>query len=316
VSKPKQMTSMIAGGALAIGVLVAVLLVQHLRHGWPFSLHHGMGQVAATTAHTPSTQPSGRAPRTTIELDPSRLDAIGVRMERARKELIGEPLRVIATIVPDETRVSHVHTRVSGWIEQLYVSTTGQSVRAGQPLAAIFSQELLSSQNEYLLAKRAASQTPGSAVLEASRTRLKVLGMSEDEIRTLDREGAARRLINVMAPRSGVVVHRGITVGTAVDPSTELVTVADLSHVWVLAEVPEGSIAGIERGTRGTIDFSSTGHPTFDAPVVFVYPTLSERTRTLRVRFDAQNRTGKLASTGAWCSHSRRERRWSSPVMQ
>ena len=285
---------MVAGGAMAIGVLVGVLLVKHLRHGWPFSVHHGMGQVAATSARAPSTQPSERAPRTTVELDPSRLEAIGVRMERARKELIGEPLRVIATIVPDETRVSHVHTRVAGWIEQLYVSTTGQSVRAGEPLAAIFSQELLSSQNEYLLAKRSAAQGPASAVLEASRARLKVLGMTEDEIRILDREGTARRLVNVMAPRSGAVLHRGITVGTAVDPSTELVTVADLSHVWVLAEVPEGSIAGIERGTRASIDFSSTGRPMFEAPVAFVYPTLSERTRTLRVRFDTQNRDGKL----------------------
>jgi RND family efflux transporter MFP subunit len=285
---------MIAGGAIAIGILVSVLSVQHLRHGWPFSLHHGMGQVAATTERAPSMQPSERAPRTTIELDPSRLEAIGVRMERARKELLGEPLRVIATVVPDETRVSHVHTRVAGWIEQLYVSTTGQSVRAGQPLAAIFSQELLSSQSEYLLAKRSASQGPASAVLEASRARLKVLGMTEEEIRTLDQEGVARRLVNVMAPRSGAVLHRGIAVGTAVDPATELVTVADLSYVWVLAEVPEGSTAGIARGTRASIDFSGTGRAIFEAPVAFVYPTLSERTRTLRVRFDAQNRDGKL----------------------
>jgi hypothetical protein len=98
VSKPREMRFMIAGGAIAIGLLVGALLVQHLRHGWPFSLHHGMGQVAATSPRAPSTRPSERAPRTTIELDPSRLEAIGVRMERARKELIGEPLRVIATM--------------------------------------------------------------------------------------------------------------------------------------------------------------------------------------------------------------------------
>jgi Cu(I)/Ag(I) efflux system membrane fusion protein len=139
MSKSGGIRSSIAGAAIAVGLLSIVLLVQHLRHGWPFSLHHGLGSRAAgTKTSVPVQSSSGSAPRTTIELDPARLDAIGVRMERTRVERIGEALRVIATIVPDETRVSHVHTRVAGWIEQLYVSTTGQSVRAGQPLAAIF----------------------------------------------------------------------------------------------------------------------------------------------------------------------------------
>jgi multidrug efflux pump subunit AcrA (membrane-fusion protein) len=284
------------GSAVAVALLIGALIVQHFRHGWPFSLHHGL-PVQSTTA-APLVGPPGKsetqAPRTTVELDPSRLDAIGVRFERVRKESMGEPLRAIATIVPDETRVSHVHTRVAGWIEKLYINTTGQAVRAGQPLAGIFSQELLSSQTEYLAAKRAATQGPASAVLEASRARLKVFGMTDEDIRTLDREGTPRRLVNVTAPRSGVVLHRGITVGTAVDPSTELLTVADLSHVWVLAEIPEANIAGIERGTPANIDFSGAGRAPFESRVAFVYPTLSERTRTLRVRFDAPNRDGKL----------------------
>jgi Cu(I)/Ag(I) efflux system membrane fusion protein len=296
MNERRGMRSSVVGAAVSVGLLSSLLLVQHLRHGWPFSLHHGLGSpVAAAKTSAPAMQPAaGTAPRTAIELDPARLDAIGVRMERARRETIGEALRVIATIVPDETRVSHVHTRVAGWIEQLFVSTTGQRVRAGQPLAAIFSQELLSSQNEYLLAKRTMSQAAASAVLAASRDRLKVLGMTDDEIRTLDREGVARRLINVMAPRSGSVLHRGIAVGTAVDPSTELLTIADLSQVWVLAEVPEDGIAGIGPGTRASVDFSNTGRAAFEATVAFVYPTLTERTRTVRVRFDARNADGKL----------------------
>ncbi len=284
------------GSAAALVLLLGALLAQHFRHGWPFSLHHdgtgnGKPRLAASQAGANALT---QAPRTTVELDPSRLDAIGVRFERVRKESMGEPLRAIATIVPDETRVSHVHTRVAGWIEKLFINTTGQSVRGGQPLAGIFSQELLSSQTEYLAAKRAAAQGPASAVLEAARARLKVFGMSDEEVRTLDREGTPRRLVNVIAPRSGVVLHRGITVGTAVDPSTELLTVADLSHVWVLAEIPEANIAGIERGTPVNVDFSGAGRAPFESRVAFVYPTLSERTRTLRVRFDADNRDGKL----------------------
>lgn len=296
MTKQRDGAMVLAGTAAAVLLVTALLLAQHLRHGWPFSLHHGMAGESATTTDTRAgAQPrAATAPRATIELDPSRLGAIGVRIERARKEQTGEPLRVIATIVPDETRVSHVHTRVAGWIEQLYVSTTGQRVRAGQPLAAIFSQELLSSQSEYMLAKRGVAQGPTNAMLEASRARLRVLGMADEDVRTLDREGVARRVVNVVAPRSGVVLHRGISVGTAVDPSTELMTVADLSRVWVLAEVPEGSLAGIERGTPASVDFASAGRPPFDAQVAFVYPTLSERTRTLRVRLDADNQDGRL----------------------
>ena len=296
MTKVRDGSMVLAGTAGAIFLVAALLYAQHVRHGWPFSLHHGMAVQSATTNQTrAATQPRpARAPRATIELDPARLGAIGVRIERARKEQTGEPLRVIATVVPDETRVSHVHTRVAGWIEKLYISTTGQTVRAGQPLAAIFSQELLSSQSEYLLAKRGVAQGPTSAVLDASRARLRVLGMTDEELRTLDREGVARRVVDVAAPRSGVVLHRGISVGTAVDPSTELMTVADLSRVWVLAEVPEGSLAGIERGTPASVDFASAGRPPFEVHVAFIYPTLSERTRTLRVRFDADNHDGRL----------------------
>jgi Cu(I)/Ag(I) efflux system membrane fusion protein len=197
-------------------------------------------------------------------------------------------------VVPDESRVSHVHTRVSGWIERLYVNTTGARVRAGQPLAGIFSQELLSSQTEFLAVRRAASTGPRSAVLEGARSRLKVLGMTDAEISAIEETGEPRRLVTVSAPRSGVVLHRGISVGTAVDPSTEIVTVADLSRVWVLAEVSEGEIPSVQIGTPAQLEFRASGREPFEARVEFLYPTLSERTRTLRVRLAVENRSGTL----------------------
>ena len=152
--------------------------------------------------------------------------------------------------MPDESRISHVHTRVAGWVEQLDVNTTGEMVTAGQPLARIFSQELLSSQTEYLAARRnTAASGISSAVIASGRTRLTVLGMAPAEIDAIEQSGEPRRLVTVVAPRSGVVVNRGVTVGTSVDPSTTLLTIADLSRVWVLAEVPEANIPGIRVGT-------------------------------------------------------------------
>ena len=117
-------------------------------------------------------------------------------------------------MAPDESRISHAHTRVSGWVEQLDVNTTGELVRAGQPLARIFSQELLSSQTEYLAARRAtAASGIASAVIASGRTRLTVLGMSPEEITEIEQTGEPKRLVTLVAPRSGVVVNRGISVG-------------------------------------------------------------------------------------------------------
>ena len=287
-----------AGVVVTFVLLVSLLVIQHLRHSWPFSLHHGLpvtmeepaGRMATPTA-APEDTAHARGP---VEFDPSRLDAMGVRTEPARFETVSKPIRAVATVVTDESRVSHVHTRVAGWIEELYVDTTGQRVRAGEPLAGIFSQELLSSQTEYLSALRAASSGPRSAVAEAARARLRVFGMTEAEILELEERREPMRLTTVVAPRSGVVFHRGISVGTAVDPATEIVTVADLSRVWVLAEVPEADIPEVSRGARARLEFPASGRAPFEARVEFLYPTLTERTRTLRVRFVVDNFDGAL----------------------
>lgn len=278
-------------------VLGAVLLLQHLRHGWPFSLHMTQAQATGTARSPRATAASMEASgheRVAVDVDASKLEQLGIRLERVRRETLTQPLRAVATVVPDESRISHAHTRVAGWVEELFVNTTGQSVRAGEPLARIFSQELLSSQTEYLTARRQGVSGLASAVVESGRTRLKVLGMTEAEIDTIERSGEPMRLVTIAAPQSGVVVHRGISVGTAVDPSTELVTVADLSTVWVLAEVPESDIALIALGMPALLEFQGSGRAAFTARVGFIYPTLSERTRTVRVRLVVSNPNGAL----------------------
>jgi RND family efflux transporter MFP subunit len=123
---------------------------------------------------------------------------------------------------------------------------------------------------------------------------LTVLGMTSEEITAIEESGEPRRLVTVVAPRGGVVVTRGITVGTAVDPSTPLLTIADLSTVWVLAEIPEANIPSVRPGTSASLDFPASGRPPFTSQVDFLYPTLSERTRTLRGRFTVANGRGTL----------------------
>jgi membrane fusion protein, copper/silver efflux system len=222
--------------------------------------------------------------RVAVDVSAATLQELGIRLEVVGRQSLTQEARAVATIVPDESRISHVHTRVAGWVEQLDVNTTGEMVAVGQPLARIFSQELLSSQAEYLAARRnTAASGISSAVIASGRTRLTVLGMAPDEIDAIEQTGEPRRLVN-----------RGVTAGTSVDPSTTLLTIADLSRVWVLAEVPEANIPGIRVGTLAHLDFPASGRQPFAARVDFVYPTLTDRTRTLRVRFSAANPGGSL----------------------
>lgn len=296
---------------LIVGVVAGVLLllvlgaIQHFRHGWPFSLHHDVAapevaaNVAAAVDHSAHNGGESAQARVAVDLSEQQLQTIGVRLERVQRETITQPLRAIATVVPDESRVSHVHARVSGWVEQLYVNTTGQQVRAGEPVAGVYSQDLFATQTEYLSALKFGQAGPGgvvveSAVVEGARTRLKLLGMTAAEIADIERRGEARRLVTLTAPRSGVVMHRGISAGTAVDPSTEILTVADLSTVWVWAEVPESGARQVAMGATAQLDFPALGREPVEARVDFLYPTLTERTRTLRVRFSVANPDGAL----------------------
>jgi Cu(I)/Ag(I) efflux system membrane fusion protein len=273
-------------------VFSGLLWIQRARHAWPFEPAAGAGHAAGAP---PSSPAAASVSRVAVQVTPATFQALGVRVEEVGHESLTQTLQAVATIVPDESRISHAHSRVAGWVEQLDVNTTGELVRAGQPLARIFSQELLSSQTEYLAARRStAASGIASAVIASGRTRLGVLGMMPDEITAIEQSGEAKRLVTLVAPRSGVVVNRGISVGTAVDPSTPLVTIADLSRVWVFAEVPEGGLRAIRVGSTALLDFSASGRAPFKARVDFVYPTLTERTRTLRVRFTVANRQGVL----------------------
>lgn len=279
-------------------VLIVGLVVQHYRHAWPFSLHHDVSTRAqefhsAASPAAPGPDAHDGHPRAAVELDPVRLGAADLQMERVRVETIARTVRAVATVIPDERGISHVHTRVSGWIEELFVAATGEQVVPGQPLASIFSQDLYASQVEYLTALAHAGAGPPSSVAASARTRLKVLGMTDAEIAGIEASGEPRQRVTVTAPRRGVVLRRSVSIGTAVDPSTELLTLADLSTVWVVAELPESRMLEAAPGMPVVLGFGSTG-ATIDATVDFIYPTLSERTRSLRVRMVVSNPEGVL----------------------
>jgi Cu(I)/Ag(I) efflux system membrane fusion protein len=268
----KRLAVPLASAAVTAAVISIGLWVQHGRQAWPFT---GGDQDVRKVGASDQPGTPGALPaqgRVAIDATDPTLARLDMQLETVGHQSINETVRAVATVVPDESLIAHVHTRVSGWVERLDVNTTGELVRAGQPILRIFSQELLSSQTEYLVARKQAEALGiTSAVIASGRTRLSVFGMLPEEIDAIEQTGEPRRLVTVVAPRTGVVIDRGVTVGTSVDPSTTLLTIADLSHVWVLAEVPEANIAAIRRGMEAQLDFPASGLAPFKARVVFMF---------------------------------------------
>ena len=295
LKRPQRFAAPIAAAVTTAAVFIGALGVQHFRGAWPFAATERAPTAIGPPGPVATSGADFTHERVPVEVAASTLQELDIRLEVVTRESLTQAVRAVATVVPDESRISHVHTRVAGWVEQLDVNTTGETVRVGQPLARIFSQELLSSQTEYLAVRKTTSASGiTSAVVAGGRMRLAVLGMTPADIDAIEQTGEPRRLVTVVAPRSGAVVNRGVTVGTSVDPSTTLLTIADLSRVWILAEVPEASIPAVRVGRTAQLDFPASGRPPFAARIDFVYPTLTDRTRTLRVRFSAANPDGGL----------------------
>lgn len=268
----------------ALAVIAAVLVLVAL---W-IARRTAPDEPAAGATTTGSTPAGGRAP---VEVDVEWARRLGLAVEPAREEDAVQVARAAATVVPDESRIVHIHTRVAGWVDQVHVQT-GEQVRAGQPVLSVFSQELHAAQREYLAvyARRAGSLP--SAVLPSSRERLRVLGMSAGQIRALEARGTAPRAITLHAPHAGVVLRRPVSPGTSVDASTELLTLADLSSVWVEAEIAERDALMAQSGAPVRIHWAAAGLEPVDTRLSFVSPVITERSRSIRVRAPLPNPSG------------------------
>jgi membrane fusion protein, copper/silver efflux system len=281
--------------AAVLALAVVVLTVLLISRG-----QHQPATVAAPAPAQASADPNAdphaahASARATVDVQQDWAERLGLVSEPARIETVARSVRVAATVVPDEARIRHLHARVSGWVEEVRVDYTGQAVRRGQPLVSVFSQDLYASQLEYLAARARSAQAPASAVLAASRERLRVLGMSESQIKTIEASGTPQRNVVLHAPHDGIVLRRSVFPGTAVDPSTELVTLADLSVVWVVAELAEQDAALARLGAAVRISLAGSDGQAHAASLDYIAPTASERTRGVRVRAALDNPDGSL----------------------
>lgn len=236
-----------------------------------------------------------------VAITPERIQQIGVRTAIAARRPLGEGALFTGFVAPDESRLRRVHLRVSGWVRDLAASRTGEVVRAGQPMLTLYSPELYQSEREYLLELGASPATHPVAGAShearagaAGRERLVLLGVPEDEIVRLERERTAVQQLVIRAPATGTILERNVLEGQYVGPDTPLLTLADLSRVWVLADVYEMDVARVNVGDP--VRFAADGLPdrTFSGRIEFVAPTLSSETRTVRARIALANPDGAL----------------------
>jgi len=238
-----------------------------------------------------------------VELSLDRVQLIGVRSEPAKSEALVSELRTVGFVTADESRLARVHTRFSGWIERLAVGTTGQKVHKGQVLAALYNLELLPAQQEFLAARRWASRAEqnndpnglGVGRLEQdARSRLELFGLSPAEIDSIAKSGQPTRTVAVTAPIGGYVTRKNAVQGSYVQPGSELFEIADLSKVWVLADVYEHELGRVSLGQSATVTVSAYPKTPFTGKIGFIYPALDAGTRTLRVRIEFDNKDLKL----------------------
>lgn len=236
-----------------------------------------------------------------VQLDPERLQRMGVTTELVSSRPFSRTVRTVGIVEIDETRVSHVQTKFEGWIEDLYVDYIGKPVTKGQPLFSVYSPDLVASEEEYLLALRSAESDArgpiaddmerwSKSLVAASRRRLERWNVPASEIERLKRERTTRRTIVINSPREGIVLAKTAARGMNVEPGMDLFSIADLSRVWVQAEVYERDIAGIRVGQRASLTLEAMPGETLYANVVFVSPIVSETTRTAKVRLEFDNR--------------------------
>jgi Cu(I)/Ag(I) efflux system membrane fusion protein len=225
-----------------------------------------------------------------VRITPGRLQTLGVRTEVAvLRPTASRAVRATGVLQFDERHLATVTTKVPGWIEHLAVAATGDPVRRGQVLAEIYAPDLVASEEEYIVAAKM-----GGAIGAASDQRLRALDIPDDEIARLRRTGRSTRRIAVVAPADGVVVDKPVQEGMRVDAGEALYKTADLSSMWLIAQVQEQDLGAIQPGETAHATFVAFPGRSFEGKVEFIYPSLSAETRTARVRIVLPNPDGAL----------------------
>ena len=299
--------------AFFLAMIVNLVLVGVLTGIW-WNSHNSPAEIHAASLPsdpTPETGPGSsptppvEVPLAPVQLSAERLQSIGVEMGEVERKSIQDELRVSGTVAMDETRLSYVQTRFSGYVQKVFANATYQYIREGQPLFTIYSPELVAAENDYLVAKRSAadlskSSIPGvatgaAALVNTSTERLNQWNIPQREIARLESTGQVEHEMEIDSPVTGYITERNALPNAYVQPETRLYAVADLSTVWVLAQVPQNDLGRVKVNAPAILTIDTFPGRTFRGRVDFIYPDVDMMTRTARVRLTFANSNLTLA---------------------
>ncbi len=240
----------------------------------------------------------------TVQITSERQQLIGVKIGTVEMKPLEKVIRTVGRVDYDERKVVIVSPKIGGWIEDLYVDFTGRFVRQGEPLLTIYSPELVSTQEEYLIALRARKDlvkspfaevaASGNSLAESARRRLKLWDISDDQIKALEESGQVKKTLTLHSPFSGFVLEKTAYKGMSLMPGMALFKLADLSVVWLIADIYEFELPFIRLGLQASVQLSYIPGETFTGKAIYIYPSLNPETRTAKVRFEFPNPHGKL----------------------
>ncbi len=247
---------------------------------------------------------SSKEPAGTVKIDPVVVQNIGVRTAMAEQRTLSHRIHAVGRVDYDEERLTRLHPKVDGWIDELFVDKTGEFVKMDTILLGLYSPQLVSSQQEYLIALNNRENLEGSSfkdirdgaeeLVRSSRERLELLDVPEHQIRELEKTRKIKKSLHIHSPFDGIVMKVGVRDGLYVTPATELYMLADLSKIWVYVDIYENELPWVKLGDTAEMKVAGIPGEVFTGKITYVYPYLESKTRTNRIRLEFDNQDLRL----------------------
>jgi len=235
----------------------------------------------------------------TVNIAAGKQQVMGVRTATVEQKPVVRDIRTTAQIVPDERRIAHIHVKVPGFVEKVYVDFVGQLVRKGQPVFTLYSPDMVATQEEYLIAKRGERTLGGApyqevsqgaqSLLRSARQRLKLWDISDAQIKKLDETGEVSKTLTIYSPITGFVTDRKVFPNVSVTPEMDLYVVSDLSNIWATADIYQYELPFVKVGQKAQLQLSYYPGKTYSGRITYIYPSMDPTTHTAKVRIELPN---------------------------
>lgn len=265
---------------------------------------NGMQGHDHSTMGVRSTQGSNQETKSTFSVTPERQQLVGIKTEPVMERTLDKQIRTVGMVTLDESKIYNVQTKYTGWIDKVFVDFRWQHVNTGQPLFSIYSPELVTAQEEYLLALKSNKiltdsqftdiSSGASLLLKASRRRLELLGVAQSQIKELERTGEVKTNLTVYSPVKGHVAQKNAFENMHVEPNTVIYKIADHTTAWVQVDIYENEIPLVKLGEKATMTLASFPGQVFEGEVTFIWPHINPETRTMKARLEFPNPDLKL----------------------